>query len=113
MRRAEYKIIMLDQRAICSRGWTANVRPPQSVTGPMKRASARSYSFTGRGEYDHLVPLELGGATADPRNLWVEPGSIPNLKDKVEGSLNHAVCAGRLSLVAAQLEIAHDWTTAR
>jgi hypothetical protein len=98
---------------ICRRGWTATVRPPQSVTGPMKRASARSYSFTGKSEYDHLVPLELGGAAADPRNLWVEPGSIPNLKDKVEGSLNHAVCSGRLSLVAAQLEIAHDWTTAR
>jgi len=98
---------------ICVKGWTATVRPAQSVTSRMKKASARSYSFTGTGEYDHLIPLELGGATADPRNLWVEPGRIPNPKDKVEGSLNHAVCAGRLSLVAAQLEIAHDWTTAR
>ena len=34
-------------------------------------------------EYDHFVPLELGGATNDRRNLWPEPGATPNPKDAV------------------------------
>jgi hypothetical protein len=40
-----------------------------------------------RGEYDHLVPLELGGAPDDPRNLWFEPGPTPNPKDAVENKM--------------------------
>ena len=43
-------------------------------------------------EYDHLVPLELGGATNDPRNLWPEPGPSPNPKDHEEDAL-HKKCA--------------------
>ena len=41
----------------------------------------------GDYEYDHFVPLELGGATNDPRNLWPEPGASPNPKDTVENDL--------------------------
>jgi hypothetical protein len=60
-------------------------------------------------EYDHLVPLELGGAENDPRNLWPEPGASPNPKDELEHRLHSLVCAGELSLAAAQREIASDW----
>jgi hypothetical protein len=62
----------------------------------MKAASARSYNLGTQvtGEYDHLVPLELGRAPDDPRNLCLEPGSIPNPKDTVENKLNDAVCSG-------------------
>jgi hypothetical protein len=63
-------------------------------------------------EYDHLVPLELGGATNDPRNLWPQPGASPNPKDAVEDELRAAVCDGRLSLAQAQRAIAHDWVSA-
>ena len=58
---------------ICQTGWTKTVRPPTSKTTPMKAASARSYNQApgDKGEYDHLVSLELGGAPDDPRNLWV------------------------------------------
>jgi hypothetical protein len=46
----------------------------------MKAASARSYGLApgDEGEYDRLVSLELDGAPDDPRNLWVEPSTIPN-----------------------------------
>ncbi|MCO6004598.1 hypothetical protein NE236_06360 [Actinoallomurus purpureus] len=101
-------------RTICKVGWTATVRPPSSVTRVMKAKSARSYSL-GRdvaGEYDHLVPLELGGAPDDPRNLWVEPGHIPNPKDAVEHKLNDAVCSGLVPLAKAQRAIAVRWVTA-
>jgi hypothetical protein len=99
---------------ICVPGWTATVRPSSWNTGFWKLISESDYSdpsgFTG--EYDHLVPLELGGANSTS-NLWPEPGTIPNSKDRVEGRLKAAVCAGTLTLHRAQVEIAHDWTVAR
>ena len=99
---------------ICKSGWTSTVRPPSSKTSKMKVASDNSYSLAtdAKGEYDHLVSLELGGAPDDPRNLWVEPGSIPNPKDAVENKLNQAVCSGLIPLATAQTDIASDWVTA-
>lgn len=60
-------------------------------------------------EYDHFIPLELGGATNDSRNLWPEPGAIPNRKDAVEDELRSEVCDGEMSLGAAQRAIARNW----
>jgi hypothetical protein len=60
-------------------------------------------------EYDHLVPLELGGAVNDPRNLWPEPGVSPNPKDAVEDALREQVCDGQMTLAQAQRAIASDW----
>jgi hypothetical protein len=65
----------------------------------------------GDYEYDHFVPLELGGATNDPRNLWPEPGASPNPKDAVEDALRQEVCDGHLTLAQAQREIVANWVT--
>ena len=65
----------------------------------------------GAYEYDHLVPLELGGATNDPGNLWPEPGASPNRKDGVEDELRREVCEGDVSLSEAQRAIATDWVS--
>lgn len=108
-------------RTICARGWTARVRPPESVTEPEKRASMAAYGITGppsRYEYDHLIPLELGGAVNAPGNLWPElddthhSGEFANPKDHLEDALNHLVCAGRMPLLRAQELIADDWVAA-
>ena len=105
-------------RTICRAGYSAGVRPPESITEREKRASMVAYGDRGslRGyEYDHLVSLELGGAPNDARNLWPEPDPthpIPNLKDRLENRLHRLVCDGRLSLAAAQLAIARDWAAA-
>lgn len=99
-------------RTICERGWTSRVRPPESVTESEKRASIAAYGDRGSlsdYEYDHFVPLELGGATNDPRNLWPEPGASPNPKDAVEDELNHKVCGGTMTLAHAQQAIASNW----
>jgi hypothetical protein len=88
------------------------VRPPESVTEPEKYASMAAYGDPGsasRYEYDHFVPLELGGATNDPRNLWPEPGGSPNRKDQVENYLNREVCDGKMRLARAQRLIVTDW----
>ena len=106
---------------ICSSGWTSTVRPPESVTSPEKVASAAAYGYTGpfsTAEYDHLVPLELGGDPNDPANLWVEPNDRPdatstyNSKDDLEDRLRQLVCSGSLDLATAQQAIAADWVTA-
>ena len=100
---------------ICKTGYTKSIRPPASITAAEKRANAAAYGYSGplSGiEYDHLIPLELGGDPNDPRNLWVEPGASPNPKDGIEHKLHQRVCAGEVPLAAAQQAIANDWTTA-
>jgi hypothetical protein len=97
---------------ICRSGWTSIVRPPERITEAEKAASLVAYGdhgSLGDYEYDHFVPLELGGATNDPRNLWPEPGASPNPKDAVEDELNAEVCDGRMSLATAQREIVTNW----
>jgi hypothetical protein len=98
-------------RTICVEGWTATVRPPESITEQEKAASMAAYGDTGSldYEYDHFVPLELGGATNDPRNLWPEPGASPNAKDTVEDDLRQQVCDGQMTLAEAQHEIVTNW----
>jgi hypothetical protein len=84
---------------ICRPGWTGTVRPPESVTEPEKLASMAAYGVRGAAayEYDHDVPLELGGAVNDPRNLWPEPdypqhaGFYANPKDRLENALTRMV----------------------
>ncbi|MQS11746.1 hypothetical protein F7Q99_05440 [Streptomyces kaniharaensis] len=107
------------RKTICVPGWTATVRPPVSYTNPLKVQQIARYGFadTDPADYeeDHLVPLELGGAPRDPRNLWPEPryGNQPaQSKDTVENRLKKAVCGGQVGLDAARRAIATDWTTA-
>jgi hypothetical protein len=108
---------------ICRSGWSSTVRPPASITEPEKFASMDAYGDGGRAsayEYDHLVPLELGGAVNDPRNLWPEPGYpvttqssfSRNPKDKLERALNRLVCSGVMGLSQAQRLIAANWVSA-
>jgi hypothetical protein len=100
------------EQTICVSGWTATVRPPESVTDSEKRASMLAYGDSGPTssyEYDHLIPLELGGAVNDPRNLWPEAGGSPNPKDSVENALRRMVCDGQMRLVRAQQIVARGW----
>jgi hypothetical protein len=97
---------------ICQSGWTDTVRPPESVTETEKAASLAAYGDTGSMsayEYDHFVPLELGGAVNDRRNLWPERGASPNPKDAVEDDLNQKVCDAQMTLAQAQRAIATNW----
>jgi hypothetical protein len=102
----------IDQ-TICQLGWTDTVRPPESVTETEKAGSMAAYGDSGpmsAYEYDHFVPLELGGAVNDARNLWPEPGASPNPKDDVEDELRQKVCDGQMTLSQAQRTIAANWT---
>jgi len=125
---------------ICSPGWTATVRPPETYTDRIKHledqqgglvsiggTTYRVHGFdesdpdVGHFELDHLIPLEIGGSPADPANLWLEPyeppegaaavGTGSQTKDKVENAARVAVCAGRVSLASAQQQMVADWYT--
>jgi hypothetical protein len=100
------------QTTICRAGYTETVRPAESITEPEKEASLAAYGDTlplHYYEYDHLIPLELGGAPNDPRNLWPEPGGSPNPKDELENRLRELVCSGAMQLAVAQRAIATNW----
>ena len=99
---------------ICKAGWAAKVRPPVSWSSRAKRASMAAYGLTGDPsayEFDHLIPLSLGGAPKSMLNLWPEPGSSPNRKDAVEAAAKRAVCSGAMRLSTAQNAMAKDWQT--
>jgi hypothetical protein len=101
---------------ICNPEWsTRSIRPPESYTSHLKRQQLRDWGLPGTPadyEEDHLISLELGGNPTDPRNLWPEayaPKPGAKEKDVVESHLHKEVCAGAMTLDAAQKAIATDW----
>ena len=63
-------------------------------------------------ELDHLIPLALGGAAIDRRNLALQPIAEARQKDAVEVCLSSLVCQGKLQLEDAQSAIWEDWRKA-
>jgi hypothetical protein len=110
-------------QTICMRGFTKGIRPPESYTSGLKRQQLAGERLPGDSsdyEEDHLIPLEVGGAPKDSKNLWPEPwenrgsklassGMGAESKDKVENETNRLVCAGEMALGDAQTRIAADW----
>jgi hypothetical protein len=100
---------------ICVPGYTKTVRPPTSYTTPLKTKLMKSYGFTDSRfnyEFDHLIPLEVGGHPTDVKNLFPEPGYGQynfHIKDRFENYLHDQVCRGSMGLSEAQREIATDW----
>ncbi|MFE0026098.1 hypothetical protein [Amycolatopsis sp. NPDC059021] len=105
---------------ICVSGWTSTIRPPTSYTNGLKRQGIADYGYSDTNladyEEDHFLPLELGGAPKDPKNLWPEPHSGDQnsySKDSVENAVKKAVCAGKVTLGDAQHAMLTNWTTAK
>lgn len=104
-----------DVAVVCRAGFARTQRPPYDFA--WRQLRIRVFSSYGIPHElwrsyteDHLVPLELGGAGADPKNLWPQPRREAQLKDRVEDALHRAVCITRqLPLARAQREIMHDW----
>ncbi len=73
---------------ICVPHWTDKIRP--------SLPTRKGYW------YDHLMPLELGGAPRDPANLAYIPIARARADDVWETRLNRRVCAGTITLAEAQ-----------
>ena len=96
------------QATICTHGWTRTIRPPVDYTNRLKREQMRAYGLGGDPsgyQEDHLVSLELGGHSTDPRNLWPEPRPRAEEVDATENDLNRRICEGSISLEDAQRRI--------
>jgi hypothetical protein len=96
------------KKTICKSGWTKTIRPPVSYTNALKIKQMVLYEETSSpSEYeeDHFIPLELGGAPRNPKNLWPEPHSQSKLSDPLETSLKRKVCKGLMKLAKARAAI--------
>ncbi len=95
----------LSVKTICSTTWGTDSR---HVTESMKKQVAAAYhvpwSKHAQYEFDHLIPRELGGAD-DIKNLWPQPWPDAHKKDAEENRLHKAVCAGQMTLSAAQAQM--------
>jgi hypothetical protein len=111
------------QQTICKTGYTKTVRKtPQKMQDQVFAAYGIPKADEGKYELDHLISLELGGADV-AKNLWPEkycptkkalcPADPPcygaREKDVVETTFKRKVCAGTMTLKAAQKRIAGDW----
>ena len=99
-------------------GYTKSVRPPESYTEPLKRRMIAEYGYTDRRMYDyeldHLVPLTVGGAPSDPRNLWPEPHHVIGgwgsyAKDRLESRMHTLLCHGEVTLEQARAAFVPNW----
>jgi hypothetical protein len=101
---------------ICVSGWADKQRKAVSESwfSQHKLKSIQEYgAYAGSSpsayEYDHKVPISLGGAVQDERNLWAEQGATPNPKDAVEAKVLAAVRDGRMTLAEARRGFQKDW----
>jgi hypothetical protein len=104
---------------ICSRGYTKQIRPPRYYTDNLKKKQMHALGLHGSPhdyEEDHLVPLCVGGAPHDIRNLWPQPRSGEwgaAVRDQLEESVCRQLCRGDISLKNAQaIFLEPDWTVA-
>jgi hypothetical protein len=107
----------------CTPGAVDPAVTQDNLTRTLCRSAGPTPGSSSSVELDHLVPLGLGGASS-AQNLWPEPNAGDphqydrrasggaNAKDGVESRLNRAVCAGEVTLAAAQAAVASRWDTA-
>jgi hypothetical protein len=107
-------VLTASAATVCVVGYSSSVR---DVPSAVSEEAYRRYDVVHvpyAHEVDHLVSLELGGSNAIT-NLWPDPyagrwGARTN--DALENRLHSLVCAGELSLRAAQRQEARDWVGA-
>lgn len=101
---------------ICRPGYARSARPAYSITGPLKRRMMDAQhpgERMGDYELDHLIPISIGGAPLDMRDLWLQPRqgqANAGEKNVLAYVLWRLVCTHQVPLATAQHDISHDWT---
>lgn len=99
------------KQTICVSGWTNTIRPSSSYTSKLKarelKAGIKLGIYTPDATMamfvlDHDVPLQVGGAPKDPKNLHLQFKADGLLKDKIEALVRRRVCSGRITLAQGQ-----------
>jgi hypothetical protein len=103
-------VLAATEAQICTAGWAGKHR--RSLTAAQKRHVLLAYRIpagTKVAEFDHLIPLEVGGANGTA-NIWPMTSRADALrKDKLEDELHARVCDGLLDLATAQDYARHYW----
>ena len=93
-------------------------RAHRHTTYDMKLAVAYAYDLPRRNwhtvEFDHLIPLCLGGAD-DTRNIWSQPIEEARVKDRAEAAACREACRGHMDAAGIkqlQAAFASDWRAA-
>ncbi len=112
------EIASTDVREVCvsdGRGGSAYSRAHRHTTIDMKKAVAARDGLSPADwhmvEFDHRVPLCLGGADS-VANMWAQPLLEARMKDRLEAHACRSVCAGRIPLATAQAWFTGDWRAA-
>ena len=114
-----------DAGQVCVPRFSEQRRPNRRYTDAAKTTAMLAYRVPladrPRTEYDHLVPLSLGGSN-DVSNLWPQISDLSlvderNSKDGVELRVKIWVCKAsgqerQARLIKAQEAMARDWTAA-
>jgi len=104
----------LSKAVICSPSFrTGTIRNvPETEKFQVEKEYGLAPGHYGRTlEIDHIVSLELGGSN-DISNLYPEKANAHpgyHVKDQLENTLHQMVCAGAITLRAAQRGIASNW----
>lgn len=106
------------RETICTPGWSRTVRPSQRWSSKYKRELLRRAHLPASAsrmfEADHRVPLSIGGAPLDPRNIWLQPWERPGAheKDQLELLVHRRVCNGSMTLEQGRAVFLGDWWAA-
>ncbi len=95
---------------VCTPGWATTHR--RSLTPRQKTAVLDAYRLpagTRVTEWDHRIPLELGGGNGT-KNIWpMTDRTSDQRKDLLENRLHDDVCDGQLPLAEAQARAREYW----
>jgi hypothetical protein len=102
------------ERNICADDFrTGPIRAGIHNFAKLKREACAEYSVAkcdASVEGDHLISIEIGGCPDCLTNLWPQPMDEARIKDhQVEDVLPKLICAGKMTLGAAQKCMATDW----
>ena len=103
-------------QTVCVAGYSAIIRPPSSYTNRLKLSQLRQAKYLDkdpkRYEFDHQIPISVGGHPTDEHNLWAEPRfGLYNAADKdiVENGVRRDLCKDKITLTQAQGVFLGDW----
>lgn len=112
---------------VCVPGWSAKVRPPESITELRKKKALRESGFADQKladyEWDHDTPIEVGGEPGDPNdpgytdyklNEWLQPkrpadGWTNEMKNHLENTMHRKLCDGDVTLEQARRVFTDNW----
>lgn len=102
------------ERNLCAADFrTGPIRKTIRNFAGLKKRACAEYGLAhcdGTVEGDHLISIEIGGCPDCLANVWPQPMDEARIKDhQVEDQLPKLVCAGKITLAAAQQCMAHDW----